>query len=74
MGFGPIDFVLFSNYIFSVLGYVSSAVICSNYPRGGGDGVNGYYVRPIPKHCHARHLGRWRPTFRIVRYIISINI
>jgi len=51
----------------AVLGYVSSAsVICTDYAAGGGGGsIEGYYVRPIPAHCHARHLGRWRPTFRI---------
>ena len=57
---------IFVRPIFSVLGYVHGSTLCSNYPRGGG-GPDGYYERPPPKHCRAQSIGKWRPTYRIVR-------
>merc|ERR1711935_1107133 len=50
----------------AVLGCAYSAsVVCTDYAAGGGGAIDGYYVRPPPKHCRAQHLGGWRPTFKI---------
>eukprot|EP00116_Pleurobrachia_bachei_P000610 sb/3460872/ len=49
----------------------SETVICSDYRAGGaaggggGGGQAGYYVRPVPAHCRARHVGNFRPNHRI---------
>jgi len=46
----------------------SASVTCSNYEVASTVdhlGSHGYYVRMPPKNCRARHLGEWRPTFRI---------
>ena len=45
-------------------------MVCTDYAAGGGDGPEGYYVRPIPSNCRAQHLGGWRPTFRVVRNLL----
>ena len=50
----------------------SETVICSDYRAGaaavgggGGGGTAGYYVRPVPGHCRAKHNGNFRPSHRI---------
>merc|ERR1711998_188725 len=56
---------MFWTVLLALIGATSAAVICSDYQAGGGGGAGDYYVRPIPGNCRARHLGNWRPRFRI---------
>ena len=47
----------------------ASGILCTKYSvdDAGEGGTEGYYERMIPGHCRARHLGNWRPTFKVVR-------
>lgn len=45
---------------------VSADVICTDFvPQG--DGMTGYYVKPLPGNCRGAHgpIANWKPTFKI---------
>ena len=59
---------MFSYVFLALLGAAAATVICSDYGKGGGgEGAEGYYVRPIPGNCRGQHgdAANWKPTFRI---------
>merc|ERR1711988_1086875 len=59
----------------AIIGLASAAetAFCTNGQKdvppveGGGGGLGGYYVRPLPGNCRGRHgsIANWKPTFKI---------